>query len=218
MTKKPPKTLVQNQKKIHFTSPVLHHYIHSEVNGKKGLETRERFMGPKNIDIWWFINGYRECNVQVHHDDVIKWKHFPRYWPFVWGIHRSPVNSPHKDQWRGPLIFSLICAWKKRLNEQSWSWWFETLSRPLWRQCNVEQSYIQITVVNIDTMKFHHNSVDFLQHIHCRNLLSPLNVLQKVDLVSLVHNQVCVTVWLRVPGVLFIKYILRYHSDIYYLI
>ena len=30
------------------------------------------------------------------HDDVIKWKHFPRYWPFVGGIHRSPVNSPHK--------------------------------------------------------------------------------------------------------------------------
>ena len=25
----------------------------------------------------------------VHHDDVIKWKHFPRYWPFVRGIHRS---------------------------------------------------------------------------------------------------------------------------------
>ena len=30
------------------------------------------------------------------HDDVIKWKHFPRYWPFVGGIHRSPVNSPTK--------------------------------------------------------------------------------------------------------------------------
>ena len=30
------------------------------------------------------------------HDDVIKWKHFPRYWPFVWGIHRSPVNSTHR--------------------------------------------------------------------------------------------------------------------------
>ena len=41
----------------------------------------------------------------------IKWKHFPRYWPFVWGIHRSPVNSPHKDQRRGALVFSLICAW-----------------------------------------------------------------------------------------------------------
>ena len=45
------------------------------------------------------------------HDDVIKWKHFPRYWPFVRGIHRSPVNSPHKGLWRGALMFSLICAW-----------------------------------------------------------------------------------------------------------
>ena len=44
------------------------------------------------------------------HDDVIKWKHFPRYWPFVRGMHRSPVNSPHKGQWRGALIFSYICA------------------------------------------------------------------------------------------------------------
>ena len=45
------------------------------------------------------------------HDDVIKWKHFPRYWPFVRGIHRSPVNSPHKGQRRGALIFSFIYAW-----------------------------------------------------------------------------------------------------------
>ena len=45
------------------------------------------------------------------HDDVIKWKHFSRYWPFMRGIHRSPVNSPHKGQWRGALMFSLICAW-----------------------------------------------------------------------------------------------------------
>ena len=43
--------------------------------------------------------------------DVIKWKHFPRYWPFVRGIHRIPVNSPHKGQWRGALMFSLICVW-----------------------------------------------------------------------------------------------------------
>ena len=44
------------------------------------------------------------------HDDVIKWKHFPRYWPFVRGIHRSPVKSPHKGQWCGALMFSLIYA------------------------------------------------------------------------------------------------------------
>ena len=44
------------------------------------------------------------------HDDVIKWKHVPRHWLFVRGIHRSPVNSPHKGQWRGALMFSLICT------------------------------------------------------------------------------------------------------------
>ena len=44
------------------------------------------------------------------HDDVIKWKHFPHYWPFVRGIHRSPVSSPRKGQWRGTLMSSLICA------------------------------------------------------------------------------------------------------------
>ena len=56
-------------------------------------------------------HGCRALQAVKFHDDVIKWKHFPRYWPFVWGIHRSPVNSPHKGQWRGAVIFSFICAW-----------------------------------------------------------------------------------------------------------
>ena len=30
---------------------------------------------------------------------------------FVLEIHRSPVNSPHKGQWRGALMFSLISTW-----------------------------------------------------------------------------------------------------------
>ena len=50
-------------------------------------------------------------SVKQNHEDVIKWKHFPRYWHFVRGIHWIPVNSSHKGQWRGLLIFSLICAW-----------------------------------------------------------------------------------------------------------
>ena len=45
------------------------------------------------------------------HDEVIKWKYFPRYWPFVREIHRSPVNSPHKGQWHEALTFSLIWSW-----------------------------------------------------------------------------------------------------------
>ena len=50
-------------------------------------------------------------HILTGHDDVIKWKHFPRNWPFVRGIHRSPVNSPHKGQWHGALMFSLVCVW-----------------------------------------------------------------------------------------------------------
>ena len=47
------------------------------------------------------------CN---QHDDVIKWKHFPCYWPFVRGIHRSPVIPPPKGQCHRALMFSLICV------------------------------------------------------------------------------------------------------------
>ena len=67
------------------------------------------------------------------HDDVIKWKHFQRYWPFVRGIHRSPVNSPHQ----GPVTRPDLRL-NKRLSKQSCGWWFETLSRPLWRHRNGE--------------------------------------------------------------------------------
>ena len=46
-----------------------------------------------NVQTWW-----------RHHMETFSALHFPR------GIHRSPVNSTHKGQWRGTLIFSLICA------------------------------------------------------------------------------------------------------------
>ena len=60
----------------------------------------------------WYAQQSKACNLAaLMHDDVIKWTHFPRYWPFVWGIHWSTVNSPHKGQWRGALMFSLICVW-----------------------------------------------------------------------------------------------------------
>ena len=67
------------------------------------------------------------------HDDIIKWKHFPHYWPFVMN---SPVNSPHKGQWREALMFSLICAWTNGLVNNRKRWWFEMPSCSLWRHCN----------------------------------------------------------------------------------
>ena len=66
-------------------------------------------------------------------DDVIKWKHFPRYWPFVRGIHRSPAQRPVTQSF--DVFFDLRL--NKRLSKQAWGWWSETPSRPLCRHCNV---------------------------------------------------------------------------------
>ena len=67
----------------------------------------------------WLCSWDNVCHVQPvsvipcprEHDDVIKWKHFPRYWPFLMGLHRWPVESRHKGKWRRALVFSLICSW-----------------------------------------------------------------------------------------------------------
>ena len=76
-----------------------------------GMEIVWSFLGSILNQINKKHSNWIECGVALLRDDVIKWKRFPRYWPFVRGIHRSPVNSPHKGQWRGALMLSLICAW-----------------------------------------------------------------------------------------------------------
>ena len=58
---------------------------------------------------------------------------FPSYWPFVRWIYRSPVNSPNKFQWRGALMFPMVCAWTNgSANNRDAS----DLRRSLWRHCN----------------------------------------------------------------------------------
>ena len=88
-----------------------------------------RWLGWTNVDLgqWsmhkWvtrlqWINSFNfmkfhhqmQTAISSSHDDVMKWKHVPCYWPCVRGIHRSPVNPPHKGQWHRALMFSLICA------------------------------------------------------------------------------------------------------------
>ena len=87
---------------------------------RSAQQWRRQNLDPFMCDIWgcllWIFEyrGHSFHDVVTFtcgHDDVIKWKLFPRYWYFVRGIHRSPVNSPHKGRWRGTLMFSLICVW-----------------------------------------------------------------------------------------------------------
>ena len=96
-------------------------YPHSVSNTKEEEQYGKGFLWHFLImKIWGRIAKYwcrsasvneRRITNSTLHDDVIKWKPFPRYWPFVRWIRRSPVNSSHKGQWRGALMFSLICSW-----------------------------------------------------------------------------------------------------------
>ena len=63
------------------------------------------------------------------------------------GIHRSPVNSPHKASDAELWCFLWSAPEKKRLGKQWWGWWFETPSRPLWRHCNVNNIYCPLIVI-----------------------------------------------------------------------
>ena len=72
-----------------------------------GPQMGSRVSPIERLPQWW-SRWWPPWDAPRH--DVIKWKHFLRYWTFVRGIHRSPVNSPHKGQWRRTLMINLICA------------------------------------------------------------------------------------------------------------
>ena len=60
-------------------------------------------------------------------------------------------NSPVTDEFpaQGPVTRSFDVFFdlrlNKRLSKQSWGWWFETLSRSLWRHCNATRDSSNIT-------------------------------------------------------------------------
>ena len=90
---------------------MLTRYVENEIKECGGpTRCRERMGFPV-----MYINGLAFLSSVVSyslvHDDVIKWKHFPRYWPLVRGIHRSTVVSPHKGLRRRDLMCSLTCGW-----------------------------------------------------------------------------------------------------------
>ena len=65
--------------------------------------------GPQILlaDLWGAVLGrtwryLRPISIRRHQMETF----YPRYWPFVRGIHRWPVNSLHKGQRRGALMFS----------------------------------------------------------------------------------------------------------------
>ena len=91
-----------------------------------------------SLGVWRKRCGSQEAMLLTHHDDVIKWRYFPRYWPLVRGIH-PPVPDEFPSQ--RPVTRSFDVFFDLRVNKplikQSKGWWFETTSCLLWRHCNV---------------------------------------------------------------------------------
>ena len=85
------------------------------------------------IALTWLMIGYLVSSPVGWHNVFVHG--YPLHWPFVRGIHRTPVDSPHKGHWRGASCF-LWSTPEQRLSKQSWRRWFETPSRSLWGHCN----------------------------------------------------------------------------------
>ena len=64
------------------------------------------------------------------HDDVMKWKHYPYYWPFVRVIHRLPLDSPHM----GPVqVMVMVCRWSVPIHHLRQYWIIV-----IWQQNSIE--------------------------------------------------------------------------------
>ena len=73
--------------------------------------------------------------VSILHDDVIKWKHFPRYWP-LWGEFTGHRWIPLTKAVARSFDVFFDLRRNKRLNKQLRRHWFETPLRQLWSHCN----------------------------------------------------------------------------------
>ena len=109
------------------------------------------------------------------HDDVIKWKHFPRYCPLCGELtgHRwiPLTKASDAELW---VFFDLRL--NKRLNKQSWGWWFETPWRSLWRHCNGLTMWHQTgDGSSLDTLTSSQNGRHFANNIFKSIFLPKLN-------------------------------------------
>ena len=98
--------------------------------------------------LWWLVSGQvinhypnqkypnSPTLIRVIHDDVIKWNIFRVTGPLC-GEFTGPGEFPTQRPVTRSFDVFFDLRLNKRLSTQSWGWWFETLSRPLWHYRNV---------------------------------------------------------------------------------
>ena len=99
------------RKHQHFTSLAFVWGIRWPVNSPHKRPVTRKIFPFDDVIMFKCLSHPSSKILQSYHDDGIKWKPFPHCWPFVRRIHQSPVNSTHKGQWGGALMFYLLCAW-----------------------------------------------------------------------------------------------------------
>ena len=109
------------------------------------------FIRPQWVRCMLFIKSWRIAKSNFTITNKIKWnlvRDSKSWWrhqmeTFSALLTICAENSPVPGEFpaqrpvtRSLDVFFDLCL-HKRLNKQSWGWWFETLSHPLWRHCNV---------------------------------------------------------------------------------
>ena len=72
-----------------------------------GYKPSPELMLTNITDKWWRHRGSPDVTAWWRHE----LETFSALLAICAGNSPSPVNSPHKGQWRGALMFSLICVW-----------------------------------------------------------------------------------------------------------
>ena len=89
---------------------------------------------------------------EMHDEAKSWWRHQMETFSALLTIWAGNSPWPAEFPARRPVTRSFVVFFDLRLNKQSGGWWFETLSRKLWRHCNVES--ILITTPCCQNMQF----------------------------------------------------------------
>ena len=145
------------------------HQVDDKTNIIQPIRERKVNMGPISV---FFVQK-----------NIIKWKHFPHYWPFVRGIHWSPVYYPQQKPVMRSFDIFFDLSQNERMSKQSWGWWFETPSCSLLRHCNdnsnsMELSFTLISILTQQLLHYfiHGYAVAACEKIDRKNLIASIRM------------------------------------------
>ena len=102
-------------------------------NSSRGMVARREYKTNIYCNVNWHCDLVAPLNlmsrddchqkVNTRHDDVIKWKHFPRNLPFVRAIHQSPVDSSYHSKYSSYSIWLLPTrVWSYAIGKRGNRW------------------------------------------------------------------------------------------------